>query len=55
MRAWERLTDEQREEITKTGRAATCWGVLPMGDRNSVSFAQEAHANLLRARRTHGR
>ena len=48
MRAWERLTDEQREEITKTGRAATCWGVLPMGDRNSVSFAQEAHANLLR-------
>jgi len=48
MRAWERLTDEQREEIARTGRAATCWGVLPMGDRNSVSFAQEAHANLLR-------
>ena len=49
MRAWSRLTEEQREEIARTGKAATCWGVLPMGDLNSVSFAQEAHANLLRS------
>ena len=49
LRAWERLTEDQRAEIARTGKAATCWGVLPMGDRNSVSFAQEAHANLLRS------
>ena len=40
MRARCLLSEEQREEIARTGEAATCWGALPMGDGNAVSFAQ---------------
>ena len=47
-RAWGLLSEEQREEIARSGEAATCWGALPMGDGNAVSFAHEGHANLLR-------